>query len=882
MKKKILNKEGIFFIVNIFSTIIVLTLVYRLWEKDFHVPIVYNGGDGVGGLVTIQKAIQNEKFWKFEFWSAPYGENVYSQEYFFQYLVVKMLTSFSEDVGVISNAFWIITYILTSITSFFFFKKMKVQSGAIIVGSLLYNFLPYHYLRLNHFWLMGCYIIPIAGCILLDLLDYDSAENSEKKDQIRNFCKTFLLGIFVGLNGFYYAVFSIMILTIGAFLAMLYKKKYGSIKLYISSVVGIVLPLFSLYIIPLALWGGNEWSSVASGRDISQINVYGLNLALLFLPIPGHRIKLLSDFTTYCYRQMNICTENFTQSLGLIMSLGLVISVLFCFRAQCKESWQEKIKEFGIINVIVLIIATVGGIDNFIAIFISPSVRCYNRLSVFIALFSVGTVVLLLENIIIKKLGKRKYLSIIICLLVTVIGILDITSEKFRQYEIYDISTKEFTQDYDTVKTDYYNDIAFFNEVYDKLDDEKMLFIAPVNAGTVNAINQFNKLKIYVANPNIRTSYDHIDGPYSLWWKSIAKENIESQIKVMSIMGFSGIVIDKNGFDSISEYDEYIQSLRPYVRSDSIVTREGENLVFFSFGEWKNNYLKKYSESQIKHLQAAIESDIYNSYKSIDVTELCGISDNNTVLKDDIQYGPYYELDAGEYQVLIEGQHLAGSKVRATIDNGATEIGIYNLHVEENYIQYDIKLDKDCENVEFLLSNSNHDVKVTKYYYQQKRSVGNSIKKTVDLHKDLIMETGIGYYMMDMPLESFSIKGAGHVSKNQLILEQGDLQYGPYMELAAGTYRIHIEGENLRTAEVNVTYDGGNQKIPFEVVAQNGNQLIYQFYIPQNLSLIEFLLTNNRENMLVNHYTIEYSESGIFKKSFNNTYDDGKVGVTYE
>ena len=34
--------------------------------------------------------------------------------------------------------------------------------------------------------------------------------------------------------------------------------------------------------------------------------------------------------------------------------------------------------------------------------------------------------------------------------------------------------------------------------------------------------------------------------------------------------------------------------------------------------------------------------------------------------------------------------------------------------------------------------------------------------------------------------------------------------------------------------------------------------------------------------MLVNHYTIEYSESGIFKKSFNNTYDDGKVGVTYE
>ena len=45
-------------------------------------------------------------------------------------------------------------------------------------------------------------------------------------------------------------------------------------------------------------------------------------------------------------------------------------------------------------------------------------------------------------------------------------------------------------------------------------------------------------------------------------------------------MGFSGIVIDKNGFDSISEYDEYIQSLRPYVRSDSIVTREGENLVF--------------------------------------------------------------------------------------------------------------------------------------------------------------------------------------------------------------------------------------------------------------------------------------------------------------
>ena len=61
MKKKILNKEGIFFIVNIFSTIIVLTLVYRLWEKDFHVPIVYNGGDGVSGFSDDTKSDSKRK-----------------------------------------------------------------------------------------------------------------------------------------------------------------------------------------------------------------------------------------------------------------------------------------------------------------------------------------------------------------------------------------------------------------------------------------------------------------------------------------------------------------------------------------------------------------------------------------------------------------------------------------------------------------------------------------------------------------------------------------------------------------------------------------------------------------------------------------------------
>ena len=89
------------------------------------------------------------------------------------------------------------------------------------------------------------------------------------------------------------------------------------------------------------------------------------------------------------------------------------------------------------------------------------------------------------------------------------------------------------------------------------------------------------------------------------------------------------------------------------------------------------------------------------------------------VLKpDQLQFGPYHDLSKGKYEITIRGIGLIDSEIRVTAGNGEKEIK-YNLKKRnDNIIVYDIFLQEDEENVEFLITNGgDSDIVIEDYYY---------------------------------------------------------------------------------------------------------------------------------------------------------------------
>ena len=155
MIQKKWQKEVIALVVNIIITLIAVVIVFQLWNKDINVPISYQN-DGLGAVATVKGMIEGEGIWHRSYWSAPMEEDNYMVDYILPLMIIRVIILFVKDAAVVINIFWILTYILTAITTYLFLRKLGIRYSIAIFGSIIYNFLPYHYMRIEHFWLCGC------------------------------------------------------------------------------------------------------------------------------------------------------------------------------------------------------------------------------------------------------------------------------------------------------------------------------------------------------------------------------------------------------------------------------------------------------------------------------------------------------------------------------------------------------------------------------------------------------------------------------------------------------------------------------------------------------------------------------------------------------
>ena len=134
----------------------------QLWRADFKVPFQYFV-DSLFYSIATKGTIEHGWWLHNESLGAPEGMRyeAYPAIENFHWVVIKLISLFTSNHALVLNLFFLLTFPLTAITSFYFLRSFKFSFGAALVASLLYTFLPYHFFQSYHLMMAAYYLVPL-------------------------------------------------------------------------------------------------------------------------------------------------------------------------------------------------------------------------------------------------------------------------------------------------------------------------------------------------------------------------------------------------------------------------------------------------------------------------------------------------------------------------------------------------------------------------------------------------------------------------------------------------------------------------------------------------------------------------------------------------
>lgn len=587
----------------LFACLAILVWALELWRADLFVLFYYPySGDVFFTGMFVKGSIDNPWFLHNNLLGMPFGLDFYDYPMFdnLHLGMMKLISLMTNDYASSYNLYYLLTYPLTTFTTLFVLRHFGLSYPVAIVGSLLYTFLPFHLIRAEgHIFLASYYLIPLMVMVILwiylehpifiwDRLPRGGLINSNSSKAIASVAICFL----VSSAGLYYAFFALFFLavvgTIVAFRHLCLRHFFTAGFLAASIGLGLVLN-----IVPnIFYWLQNGTNASAVVRSALQTEVFGLRIVQLFLPNPWHRVPILAEWSKSYYRHLadlapSFANESMTASLGIAGSLGFMALVGWLFFKRMDVDTNELITGLSVLNIAAILLATIGGLGSLLAIISLSQIRAYNRISVYIAFFSLFALVWGIEQI--RKRWFHSKPRIFFALLILFLAIF-----------LFDQIPTVASPPYDTLYADYSNDAEFIREIETLVSPGAAIFqlppmIFPEN-GALNQMIDYDLFRGYLHSKTLRWSYGAMKGRYAGdWQQQVVKKSMPEMIETLAFAGFEGIYLDRFGYaDSATELRQLlvdILNVKPLVSMN-------KRLLFFSMTQYVRDLQMRYTDAE--------------------------------------------------------------------------------------------------------------------------------------------------------------------------------------------------------------------------------------------------------------------------------------------
>jgi len=589
------SKPGVaaVYVLTVVASLLALTWVLRFWHANLSIPFIYGSDLSVDELPTamiIKGIIENGWYLQnnmvgvpagLEMFDFPMADNLHL-------LLIKFISLFTGNWPTVMNLFYLATFPLTVITALFVFRRLHISNPLAAIGSILFAFLPYHLERGElHIFLSGTYIIPLSSLVILRICSGSPPfmkRNEAGGEEYRLFglrsAGYALIALLTASAGVYYAFFACFFLVVAGIYAAYNHKSFKRL-VAAAIVIAIIATGLFVNILPSLVYqhshGRNPYMAV---RSANESVVYGVAITSMIFPVPEHRIDLLNSITA---KAMKIASSApWSSSLGLIGASGFLFLFGWLILAKGRQSHINKpylsmLDTLSVLNISAILLASIGGFSLTFALVVSPQIRAYNRIGIYIGFFSILAVILVLEILqrkFVKSVNRRViYYGILLIILVG--GILDQTSN-------------EMVPDYVSNERYFSSDEAYVQKIEEALPSGAMVFQMPYlpfpESPPVNNMSDYNHLRGYLHSKTLRWSYPVMKGrDGDRWQKEISSMPADQMVPKLAAAGFSGIYINRNGYsDRAAQFEQELESK---LKVKPIINEDG-SLVFFDMSSY--------------------------------------------------------------------------------------------------------------------------------------------------------------------------------------------------------------------------------------------------------------------------------------------------------
>lgn len=713
------KKELLFGFLTGMIALLITLVIYHAWNLDMYVPIGGYDSDIIGMIACIRDILNGDWVYysqaTFPYETAHIGGVV---GHAFYACFFKLISLFVKDAVVICNVFYLMMFQLTGMLAYWSLRLFKVSGKTSFICAVLYTQLPYHYLRNEiHVTLSAYMLIPLACVCLYYVFGgilFEGGDNGavtfrqlNKKKLLSGIAFCFLLGV---SDIYYSALFAISCGVISV-IAWVRKHDYHYFIAGFIFVVGIAVSL-ALVMLPSKLYGmQNDIVGYGTYRSAYEAELYGLKWIFLLLPIQGHRIPFLAKLRHTFDTSLFYNNENTLVSLGLFLSVGFVVSVLAIFaEKKCKSELGVRLKELGLLNIILVMIGTVGGVGSIVAVVLTPSIRCYNRICLFIAFFSAVALALLLDRLF-SWMAQQKaskwvcYGGAVVLLLV---GVLEMTSAEYADGRGVYFDKFEFPSNVAEVTEKIYNDREYVKQIEEIMPDNSNILQLPV---VTDALFPNGDVQVWrhqwkqIFSHNLKWSYgDNSVGKTYLWLQRVKNLPTEQLLEAAAFVGFNGIYVDSIGYEA-GQWEALVQEIEELTHVKPLINQTNE-IYFYNISEYANNLKAGLSAEQVEERRRYWLENFCGLYKG----EALFFTKNTEHLEDGacrmelgtIQYGPYCALDSGIYEVTYTGENLCQADFSAGYSRGEKALKMKEVKKTPNEVVYRIEVLKKIGDVEIL------------------------------------------------------------------------------------------------------------------------------------------------------------------------------------
>lgn len=287
-----------------------------------------------------------------------------------------LLSFTTDDCVSLLNRTWILLCGLGAANAYAAFRLVGLSRPVSLACGCLYAATPYAYYRsVSHFNVHVAFVpLPTAAAVLV------------LSDRLRGLSATAWIGtlvgcLLVGLGFIYYSFFTALLLVHVLMVAWLTGRR-GSIARGVCCLLAVICGA-SLNLAPVAIdWARDGKPAELSDRLPQHADMFGLRIRDLVVPssmtpVPGLRqVGAQNDRVAW----PNNGESRFAK-FGILGAIGFVISlwVLVGVRPPGAASHDDVVRAAATSTFVLVMVGTVGGFGSVFNTYVSPTIRCYNR-----------------------------------------------------------------------------------------------------------------------------------------------------------------------------------------------------------------------------------------------------------------------------------------------------------------------------------------------------------------------------------------------------------------------------------------------------------------------------------------------------------------------